>query len=240
MSAQLNINLEFTPRRRDDIDFLFLAANADQARLLVPQLRFFQAHDLALYATSYVYSGKPDPAVDADLDGIIFGDMNWILDAAVLPEPEPAPALTFEAETDSETAIESRPLPDGQPETETAAALEGGAEPVESPPPLVAAQPPSGRETDPYYHTDLDRLYALGLDSYPLISGLKALRSNQGWRYFGKAVDLSVRTDGNIWRHLTWARFERGMPVPLPGITTVDILAPTPGLVPLPTPLPGQ
>lgn len=225
LSAQLDLNLEFTPRRRDDLDFLFLAANAGQARQLVPQLRFFQAHDLALYATSYVYSGKPDPAIDADLDGIIFGDMDWILDAAVLP----APAAVPELESETESQLKPQPAPDAQAEIETAAVDEPVAKFVEWPQTPAPEQPVPGREPGPYYHTDLDRLYALGLDSYLLIPRLKALRSNQWQRYFGKAVDLSVKADGNAWRYLTWARFDRGLPLPLPGITAVDIPLPVPG-----------
>ena len=225
LRAQLGIDLEFTPRRRDDMDFLFLAANADQARQLVPQLRFFQAHDLALYATSYVYSGKPAPAIDADLDGIIFGDMDWILDAAVLPEPEPEP----EADSADDVAIASaygsefesgaESAPDAQPGNETAA----GDAAVDAPAQLV-----EWREPGPYYHTDLDRLYALGLDSYPLIPRLKALRNNPWQQYFGKAVDFSITADGNAWRHLIWARFDRGLPQPLPEVTTVNFSTPAP------------
>lgn len=233
LSARLGINMEFTPRRRDDIDFLFLAANADQARLLVPQLRFFQAHDLALYATSYVYSGNPEPAIDADLDGIIFGDMNWILDAAMLPEsepesePEPEPEPEPELKPGSEPGPQPLPTPEPgtasspEPQTGTAAA----PEPPASSQPDAPEPPPPAREPGPYYHTDLDRLYALGLEGYQVIPGLRALRRDPKRRYFGKAVDLGVEADGNVFRHLTWARFVRGLAVPLPG-TTVDTPAP--------------
>jgi len=198
LTLQTGVNLQFTPRRRDDIDFLFLAANAGEARLLVPHLRFFQAHDLALYATARVYSGKPDPATDADLDGIVFGDMAWVLDSASLPVPAPVPPLEVEPGTAAEHRQAAAP---------------------------AARAAHRGRESRPYYHTDLDRLYALGLESYRLIPELEALRSNQRLRHYGRAVDLSVEADGNILRHLTWARFDRGLPVPLPG-TTVGIARP--------------
>lgn len=204
LTLQTEVNLEFTPRRRDDIDFLFLAANAGEARLLVPHLRFFQAHDLALYATARVYSGKPDPATDADLDGIVFGDMDWVLDSAVLPVPAPAPAPQPEAETG--------PAPEHRQAVE--------------PPATRAAH--RVRQSRPYYHTDLDRLYALGLESYRLIPELEALRNNQWQRHYGTAVDLSVEADGNILRHLTWARFDQGLPVALPG-TTAGIARPGAG-----------
>ena len=263
LRAQLKINLQFTPRRRDDLDFLFLAANAEQARLLVPQLRFFQAHDLALYATSYIYSGKPEPAVDADLDGIIFGDMNWILDAAVLPEPEPEaeaksgaelepepgiglelePELEFGLEPDlilvppPEPGTELQPAPEAEADVQAQIQIAVAPESVE---PSESAKPPlPGREPGPYYHTDLDRLYALGLESYRVIPALAALRSDPWRRYFGEAVDLGVEADGNVLRYLTWARFARGLPVPLPpSETVVDFSAPSSApLVPLPVPL---
>jgi hypothetical protein len=71
--------LQFEPRRRHDIDAILLVADSNQARLVKPQLDFFQAHDLPIYATSQVYAGRPDPVNDLDLDGIVFGDMPWVL-----------------------------------------------------------------------------------------------------------------------------------------------------------------
>jgi len=226
LSAQLDVDLKFTPRRRDDIDFLFLAANASQARLLVPQLRFFQAHDLALYATSYVYSGKPNPATDADLDGIIFGDMDWILDVAVLPQPEPEPEQNQQPATEDATTEDSA-QPDLSANSDTTSVAAPGANSVASPETTVLTEQPNLRESSPYYHTDLDRLYALGLASYKLIPRLDALRNNQWQRYPGKTMDISVGLDGNVLRHLTWARFDQGIPVPLPRGT---------GIIPVPNP----
>ena len=240
LAAELDINLEFTPRRRDDIDLLFLAANASQARLLAPQLRFFQAHDLPFYATSSIYGGKPSPAVDADLDGIIFGEMDWILDTAVLTEPEPQPLV--EAETGLQQESPEDPLGDslgdspgdslGEAETvDTPASAQPTENAEPGPSQIEPAQTTPGqrlveRRSSPYYHTDLDRLYALGLDSYNLLPRLKGLRKNQRQRYFGEAVDISVKADGNALRHLTWARFDRGLPVPMLGVTDLPEPAP--------------
>ena len=70
-----------------------------------------------------------------------------------------------------------------------------------------------------YFHTGLDRLYALGLESYRLIPELESLRAQPARRHYGAAVDVSVGADGNARRHLTWARFERGLPLRLPGAT---------------------
>ncbi|NOY73443.1 MAG: penicillin-binding protein activator [Gammaproteobacteria bacterium] len=74
------------PRRRQDIDFVFIAAQPQQARQIRPQLKFFYAADLPVYATSHVYTGSPNPSADRDLNGIRFSDMPWIINIA---QPNP-------------------------------------------------------------------------------------------------------------------------------------------------------
>ncbi len=71
---------KFTPKPRQDLDFVFLAAKTNQARLIKPQFDYFLAHDLPIYATSHVYGGYEDPINDVDLEGIMFNDMPWMLD----------------------------------------------------------------------------------------------------------------------------------------------------------------
>ena len=80
LTRQLGMNLEFEPRRREDVDFFFLIASPSQARLIRPQLSFYRATSLPVYATSRVYSGQPNAAQDADMNGIVFCDMPWTLD----------------------------------------------------------------------------------------------------------------------------------------------------------------
>jgi len=65
--------------RRQDIDSIFLVANADAARQIVPLLKFYYAGDLPTYSISSIYSGSSTPMVDRDIDGIYFCDMPWIL-----------------------------------------------------------------------------------------------------------------------------------------------------------------
>jgi outer membrane PBP1 activator LpoA protein len=60
-------------------DFVFIAAQPQQARLIRPQFRFLGASQIPLYATSLVYEGAPAPARDADLDDIRFCDMPFLL-----------------------------------------------------------------------------------------------------------------------------------------------------------------
>ena len=71
--------LEFEPRRREDVDLILLASAPREARLIRPQLRFHQAGDIALYATSHVFAGRIDPDADRDMDGLVFCDMPWSL-----------------------------------------------------------------------------------------------------------------------------------------------------------------
>ena len=79
LSALLGAKLEFQPRRRQDLDMLFLAARPVTGRLIKPQINFFQAHDIPVYSTSHIYTGIPDPVNDTDLNQITFGDMPWLL-----------------------------------------------------------------------------------------------------------------------------------------------------------------
>jgi outer membrane PBP1 activator LpoA protein len=81
LTRHLGMNLAFEPRRRQDVDFVFLVASSRQARLIRPQLRFYRASSLPVYTTSRVYSGHPDPQKDADMNGIIFCDMPWTLES---------------------------------------------------------------------------------------------------------------------------------------------------------------
>lgn len=73
----LGIPLEFLPRRRGDIDFLFAPAPAATARLLRPQVRFHYGGDIPAYATSDAY--EPGLTANQDLEGLMFPDMPWVL-----------------------------------------------------------------------------------------------------------------------------------------------------------------
>lgn len=77
----LGERVEYLPRRRQDIDFVFLAATPLQARQIRPQMKFQHAGDLPLLATSDVYSGKSNRTKDNDMNDILFCDMPWTLNA---------------------------------------------------------------------------------------------------------------------------------------------------------------
>ena len=77
---KLKIKIHNIERRRQDADFIFTAAIPEDARQLIPQLRFHYADNLPIYSTSHIFTGIIDSAKDIDLNGVIFIDMPWILD----------------------------------------------------------------------------------------------------------------------------------------------------------------
>jgi len=163
MSHLLNQNLKFTPRRRQDIDFIFLAAYPRQARQIRPQLKFYHASGVPVYATSHVYTGNLNPERDRDMDGLVFGDMPWVL-------------------TGGTTHRGLR--------TEVA--------------PYISK---AGNR--------LQRLYALGIDSFNIIAALTPLRQYPYQRYDGETGSLSLDAKQRLHRQLTWVRFRSGNPRPL-------------------------
>lgn len=160
LSSLLKTRINFEPRIRHDIDFIFLAADQRQAKQIKPQLNFHQAADLPVYSTSDIYSGKPNRRKDQDLSGIIFGDMPWLL-----------------IRTPHMMQLKEK--------------LEGDW---------------------PYAGTVLDRLYALGVDSYAVIPYLNRISTNSGVRFNGVTSSLSLDADGHLHRQLIWARFRGGVP----------------------------
>lgn len=150
--------VEFTPRRRQDIDFVFLAAFPQQARLIRPQLKFFHASDLPVLATSHLFTGVVNQGKDRDMDDIMFCDMPWTLNA-----PSPQQQLRNKRELQ---------LHSGQ----------------------------------------LQRLVALGIDSYQLVSLVPMLASHPMERYRGETGTLRIDEQHRILRQLLWARFSHGQP----------------------------
>jgi hypothetical protein len=156
----IKTNLAFEPRRRQDASFVFMAADAQQGRLLHPQISFHRALDLPVYATSSIFSGKPDPIYDADLNGIIFGDMPWMISK------------------DERITVLRATLQDGWP----------------------------GQ------HTQLDRLFALGMDAYRIMPQLNHLLNDPLTRVNGASGGITVDRGGRVHRQLIWAKFENGVP----------------------------
>lgn len=72
-------NLDFEPRRRQDVDMIFLLARANQAKQVKPTLAFHYAGKIPVYATSHIYNGQADPKANRDLNNIRFTALPWLL-----------------------------------------------------------------------------------------------------------------------------------------------------------------
>lgn len=159
LEATIKQTLQSRPRRRQDIDGIFMVADAKHGRLIKPQLNYHRAARLPVYATSRIFTGKQNRIQDIDLDGIIFGDMPWLL-------------------------VDKGPVHELR--------LHQG--------------------NWPYAYTQLDRLYALGMDAYAVIPYLNRIGWGGGNRYRGVTSGLTVDQSGRFQRQLTWAMFRRGIP----------------------------
>lgn len=69
------------PSRRQDVDFIFLAATPQQAQQIKPTLAYQYAGEVPVYATSHLFNGSMNAAQYRDLDGIRFCETPWLLDA---------------------------------------------------------------------------------------------------------------------------------------------------------------
>ncbi len=147
------------------IDAVFMPGYPRQLRQLRPQLRFHDAGELPVYATSLAFTGKPNPAMDNDLNGVIFCDMPWILD------------------TDAGNRRLRRAIK---------------------------------KYFDIVPDSQLNRLYALGVDAYNVIFALASLQSQPYQRFDGETGTLMMDDRGRLHRRLSWAIFERGVPRLLP------------------------
>jgi len=77
LRANVGGPLQFDPRRRQDVDFVFLAADAKAGRLIKSQLKFHYSGELPVYSTSFIYS--MDGRSDSDLNDVMFADAPWIV-----------------------------------------------------------------------------------------------------------------------------------------------------------------
>jgi outer membrane PBP1 activator LpoA protein len=73
-------SMEFEPRRRQDVDWVFMVALPKQGRQIRPMFDFNFAGDLPVYSTSHIFSGTANRKKDNDLNGIYFTDLPWLLE----------------------------------------------------------------------------------------------------------------------------------------------------------------
>ncbi len=153
--------VQFAPRRRQDVDFIFLLANPAEGRQIKPTLSFHFAGDVPVYAMPSIYDGGGSPAANRDLNGVIFSDAPWILG-------------------------DSDPLKQSAQATWTAA---------------------SG---------PIQRLRAMGVDSFRLYLRLEQLRQFPYTRISGATGLLTMKPDGGIRRELSNAVIVNGAASVLP------------------------
>ena len=79
LKSVLGQNLEFQPRRRQDIDMVFMVASPRTARILRPQINYYYATDLPVYSTSHVFSGIENVSRDRDINDVLYCDIPWLL-----------------------------------------------------------------------------------------------------------------------------------------------------------------
>ncbi|MFK8011980.1 MAG: penicillin-binding protein activator, partial [Marinicellaceae bacterium] len=73
-------NIKSTTQIRPDIDAIVILARPKQARLIKPQLKFYQAEDIPVYSTSLLLSSAIDTNLDKDLNGIKFCQSAFVID----------------------------------------------------------------------------------------------------------------------------------------------------------------
>jgi outer membrane PBP1 activator LpoA protein len=160
LANKIKQKLQFEPRPRQDLDFIFLVADAKRGRLIKPQLDFYRAVRVPVYSTSHIFTGRIDSRHDVDLNGVLFADMPWML-------------------------VHSGKL------EELRRRVQGNW---------------------PHAQSDLDRLYALGIDSYSILPHLNQISTDAAARFGGVTSTLSLDRGGRLQRQLTWAQFSRGAP----------------------------
>ena len=77
IQASIGQKLEFEPRRRPDIQFIFAPGQPRATQQLRPQLRYHLAGDIPTYTLGDAY--EPHPTANQEIDGVMFPDMPWML-----------------------------------------------------------------------------------------------------------------------------------------------------------------
>ncbi len=75
LERMLGRNIVYEMRRRQDADFIFMLSKPKEGRRIKPFIDFYFALDLPVISTSRIYSGRPAPQLDNELDGVEFSDI---------------------------------------------------------------------------------------------------------------------------------------------------------------------
>ncbi|HSW70861.1 MAG TPA: penicillin-binding protein activator [Gammaproteobacteria bacterium] len=79
LTRENNSKAILSEQRRHDFNVIFLFAQPETARQIVPLLRFYYAGNVPIYSISTIYSGRPNPIKDKDLNGVTFCELPWII-----------------------------------------------------------------------------------------------------------------------------------------------------------------
>lgn len=154
-------SVQFVPRRRQDVDFIFLLASPNEGRQIKPTLAFHFADDVPVYAMPSIYDGGTNPSANRDLNNVVFNDAPWVLENI-----DPLKASV----------------------TETWAPATG----------------------------PIQRLRAMGVDTYRLYLRMELMRDYPYTRLSGATGTLHYHADGSIHRQLRNAVIVNGVANPLP------------------------
>ena len=77
ISRLLREQIGFEPRRRQDVDMIFMATSPEEARQIKPALAYQYAGGIPAYATSNAYSGQINRSRDQDLNFLRVPVMPW-------------------------------------------------------------------------------------------------------------------------------------------------------------------
>jgi outer membrane PBP1 activator LpoA protein len=84
LQSIISNQLSSTAQIRPDIDAIVILARPKQARLIKPQLKFYQAENVPVYSTSQLLSSSINPTLDKDLNGINFCQSAFVIDPSSL------------------------------------------------------------------------------------------------------------------------------------------------------------
>lgn len=70
---------EFNPRRRQDVDFIFLLGNSSQAKSINPAIGFHYADDVPVYSTSHIHDTSNSRKDNMDMNRVRFNEIPFNL-----------------------------------------------------------------------------------------------------------------------------------------------------------------
>ena len=79
VSRTIGRKVEFTPRRRQDIDMLFMAAFPRQAKQIPLQVIYHHGETIPIYSTAHIVANYHNARQNIDMDGVNFSDMPFLL-----------------------------------------------------------------------------------------------------------------------------------------------------------------